>query len=110
MTTAPHPRMSTLQAYAAHGSVSYGEISPKRFAEIVRGDTPTKEEQVSVCQGLTEMHATSIGRDIAGELAAETGITRATLDTRCQQLCGVALGSNAFPANLPAPPKLTPDS
>ena len=110
MTTAPRPPMTTLQAYAAHGSVSYGEISPNRFAEIVRGDTPTAGEKVCVCQGLTEMHATSIGRDVAGELAAEIGVTRAALDARCQQLCGVALGANAFPPNLPVPPKFTPDS
>lgn len=110
MTTAPHPRMTTLQAYAAHGSVSYGEISPERFAEIVRGDTPTTGEKISVCQGLTEMHATSIGRDVARELAAEVGATRAELEARCQELCGVALGANAFPPDLPAPPKLTPDS
>lgn len=110
MTTVPRSRLTTLQAYAAHGSTSYGEISATRFAEIVRGDTPTAGEKVSVCQGLIEMHTTSIGRDVAGELAAEIGVTRAALDARCQQLCGVALGANAFPADLPAPPKLTPDS
>jgi len=103
-------RMTTLQACAAHGSVSYGEISAERFADIVQGDTPTKGERISVCQGLTKMHATSVGRDVAGELAAEIGVTRAALDARCQQLCGVALGANAFPPDLPAPPKLTPDS
>ncbi len=110
MTTAPRPRMTTLQAYAAHGSTSHGEISPERFAEIVRGDTPTAGEKISVCQGLTEMHATSINRDVAAELAAEISVTRAALEARCQKLCGVALGANAFPADLPAPPKLTPDS
>lgn len=108
MTTAPRPRMTTLQAYAAHGSTSHGEISAARFTKIVRGDTPTAGEKVSVCQGLTEMHATSIGRDVAGELAVEIGITRAGLEARCRELCGVALGANAFPADLPAPPKLTP--
>lgn len=110
MTTAPRPRMTTLQAFAAHGSVSYDEISPERFAQIVMGDAPTPGEKVSVCQGLTEMHATSINRDVAGELSAEIGVTRAALGARCQQLCGVALGANAFPADLPAPPKLIPDS
>jgi len=109
MTTAPRPRMTTLQAYAAHGSTSHGEISPERFAEIVRGDTPTAGEKVCVCQGLTEMHATPIGRDVAGELAAEIGATRAELEARCQELCRVALGANAFPEALPAPPKLIPD-
>lgn len=108
MTTTPRPRMTTLQTYAAHGSTSYGEISPERFAEIVRGDTPTPGEKVSVCQGLTEMHATSINRNVADELATEIGVTHAALDARCQDLCGVALGANAFPANLPPPPKLPP--
>lgn len=108
MTTAPRPRMTTLQACAAHGSTSYGEITAVRFAEIVRGDTPTPDERLCVCQGLTEMHATSIGRDVADELAIEIGVTRAALEARCQQLCGVALGANAFPLDLPAPPSLTP--
>ncbi|MBQ2262406.1 MAG: hypothetical protein II336_13665 [Loktanella sp.] len=110
MTTPPRPLMTTLQAYAAHGSTSYAEVTAARFSEIVRGDTPTTAERVSVCQGLTEMPTTSINRDVAGELSAEIGVTRAALDARCQQLCGVALGANAFPADLPAPPKLTPDS
>lgn len=110
MTTPPRRRMTTLQAYAGHGSTSYGEISADRFAEIVRGDTPTKEEQVSVCQGLTEMHTNSIGRDVAGELAVELGMTRTALETRCRELCGVAMGAHSFPAKLPVPPKLTPDS
>lgn len=101
--------MTTLQAYAAHGSTSYGEITAARFAEIVRGDTPTPDERLCVCQGLTEMHATSVGRDMAGELAAEIGATRAELEARCQELCGVALAANAFPADLPAPPKLISD-
>lgn len=110
MTTAPRPRMTTLQAYAAHGSTSYGEISAARFAEIVRGDAPTPGEKVSVCQGLAEMHATSIGRDIADELAIEIGVTRAALEARCRELCGVAIGAHAFPPDLPAPPKLISDS
>lgn len=110
MTTAPRPRMTTLQAYASHASTSYDEISAARFAEIVRGDTPTAGEKVSVCQGLTEMHATSINRDVAVELAAEIGVTRTALDARCRELCGVALGANAFPPDLPPPPKLTPGS
>ncbi|WFE75256.1 hypothetical protein [Roseinatronobacter sp. S2] len=96
--------MTTLQAYAAQSSVSYGEISEERFAEIVRGDAPTQSEKVSVCQGLTEMHAASINQNSANELAAELGMTRAALEARCQELCGVAMGAHAFPAELPVPP------
>lgn len=108
----PHkrPRMTTLQAYAAHGSVSYGEISAERFAEIVKGDVPTTGERVSVCQGLTEMHAASINGNSADELAAELGMARADIEARCRELCGVALGAHAFPTELPKPPQLTPDS
>lgn len=102
--------MKTLDAYAAHGSVSYGDISAARFAEIVRGDVPTTGERVSVCQGLTEMHATSINRESADELAAELGMTRAEIEARCRELCGVAMGAHAFPAELPEPPDLTLDS
>ncbi|TVP71695.1 MAG: hypothetical protein EA339_08650 [Rhodobacteraceae bacterium] len=102
--------MTTLQAYAAHGSVSYGEIGAERFAEIVRGDAPTHSEKVSICQGLTEMHAASINQNSADELAAELGMTRTALEARCQELCGVALGANAFPTYLPEPPKLISDS
>ena len=102
--------MKTLDAYAAHASVSYGDISASRFAEIVRGDVPTTGERISVCQGLTEMHATSINCESADELAAELGMTRAEIEARCQQICGVAMGAHAFPAELPKPPDLTPDS
>lgn len=108
MTPSPRRRMTTLQAYAAHGSVSYDEISAKRFAEILKGGTPTTGEKVSVCQGLTEMPTPSINRESADELAAEVGITRATLEARCHELCGVKMGANAFPVDLPAPPELTP--
>lgn len=100
-TARKRARMTTLQAYAAHGSVSYGEISAERFAEIVRGDSPTQDEKVSVCQGLTEMHAASINQNTANELAVE----REALEARCQELCGVAMGERAFPADLPAPPE-----
>ncbi len=110
MTIPPRPRMTTLRAYAAHGSVSYGDISAARFGEIVQGDTPTTGERVSVCQGLTEMHAASVNRESADELAAELGMTRAAVEARCRELCGVAMGAHAFPAELPPPPELTPDS
>lgn len=102
--------MTTLQAYAAHSSVSYGEISAERFAEIVKGDTPTTGEKVRVCQGLTEMHAASINRDSAEELATELGMTRAAVEARCHELCGVGLGAHAFPAEFPLRPELPGDA
>ncbi|PZX35806.1 hypothetical protein LY56_03587 [Roseinatronobacter thiooxidans] len=54
MPPLPRCRMTTLQAYAAHGSVSHGAISVERFAEIMKGAAPTTGETVRVCQGLTE--------------------------------------------------------
>lgn len=99
-------QMTTLQVYAAHSSVSYGEISAERFAEIVKGDTPTTGENVRVCQGLTEIHAASINRDSADELATELGMTRAAVEARCCELCGAGMGAHAFPAELPVPPAL----
>jgi len=102
--------MSHAYWHGGHGSVSYGEISAGRFAEIVRGDAPNTGERVSVCQGLTELHASSVNRESADELAAELGMTRANIEARCRELCGVAMGANAFPAELPVPPELTPDS
>lgn len=110
MPPPPRRRMTTLQAYAAHGSVSYGEISVERFAEIMKGAAPTTGEKVRLCQGLTEMHAASINRLSADELAAELGLTRAAVDARCYELCGVALGANAFPTELPVPPALPGDT
>ena len=92
--------MTTVQAYAAHGSVSYGEISAERFAEIVKGDVSTTNKRVSVCQGLTEMRASSINRDSTDEVAAEIGITRADIEARCREPCGVAMGAHAFPQEL----------
>lgn len=108
MTILPRRQMTNLEAYAAHGSVSYDEISAERFASILKGATPTTGEKVSVCQGLTEMPAASINRESADELAVEVGMTRAALEARCHELCGVAMGANAFPVDLPAPPELTP--
>jgi len=58
-------------------------ISAARCAEVVRGDAPTTGERVRVCQSLTEMHA--------------------AVEARCRELCGVAMGAHAFPAELPTP-------
>lgn len=110
MPPPPRRRMTTLQAYAAHSSVSYGEISVERFAEIMKGNPPTTGEKVRVCQGLTEMHAASINRDSADELAAELGLTRSAVEARCRELCGVGLGAHAFPAELPVRPELPGDT
>lgn len=98
--------MTRVESYAHHGSISYGEISPERFAEVVKGDTPTIGEQVRVCQGLTESPARPLNRENANELAGELEITREELEARCQELCGCAMGAHAFPEELPLPPRL----
>ena len=102
--------MAILGAHALHSSCSYGENTPEPFAEIVKGDVPTAGEKVSVCQGRTEMHAASINRESADDLATELGMTRAALGARCQELCRAAMGAHAFPATLPRPLKLRGDT
>lgn len=97
--------MTRIEAYAHHGSISYGKISPERFSDIVKGSVPTKGEKVRVCQGLTETHARSINRENADDLAVELEMTREALEARCQELCGCALGAHAFPGQLTSPPK-----
>ena len=101
-------RMSTVEAYALHASISYGQIDPARFAEIVTGDPPSKSEKTRVCQSLTEMHADAISGADAVALADELGITRKALEARCQQLCGCCLGAHAF-CEIPPPSKRLQD-
>ena len=106
MTHRSNHWMTALESYAHRGSISYGPISPERFAEIVKGAQPENGETSRVCQGLTETHASSINREAANDLAKELGMTRAALEARCQELCGERLGESAFPAELPLPPRL----
>jgi hypothetical protein len=79
-------RMTTLEAYAQHGSVSYGEIGAARLSEILRGARPDADERASVVQALTEMPGSS-----AHDLAAELGMTYASLNDRAVTLCGRGL-------------------
>lgn len=97
--------MTTLEAYAQHGSTSYGKIESGRFAEIVKGATPTTSEKVRVCQGLTEIPSHAISGRHADELAKELGISSAALKARCLELCECEPGENSFPENLPEPPR-----
>lgn len=83
-----HRKMTTLEAYAQHGSVSYGEISAARLSEILCGATPDADERASVVQALTEMPGSS-----AYDLAAELGMTYASLNDRAVSLCGRGLPS-----------------
>lgn len=81
-----HRKMTTLEAYAQHGSVSYGEINAARLSEILCGATPDADERASVVQALTEMPGFS-----AYDLAVELGMTYASLNDRAVVLCGRGL-------------------
>ena len=89
-------RMTTIEAYAAHTSTSYGKIDPARFVEILMGSEPSKSEKVRVCEGLTKVSASAISGEHADKLASELGITRASLEARCRQLCGRTMGQTRF--------------
>lgn len=88
--------MTRLEAYAQHGSCSYGEISPQRLREILLGDASAHNEKASVAQALLETPATELYRDPAAELADELGVTLAQLEARCIGLTGQKLGAASF--------------
>jgi len=88
-------KITMLEAYALHGSCSYGEISPVRLKEIILGATPAARERPCVNQALLEMAAIGLYRDPAVDLASELGITLAQLEARCVELTGHKLGSSS---------------
>lgn len=92
MTT--RPRMTRLEAYAQHGSCSYGEISPERLRDILRGDAPKKGEHSSIRQALLETPAIGLHSNPAAELASEVGLTLAQIEARCVELTGETMGSS----------------
>lgn len=79
-------KMTTLEAYAQHGSVSYGEIDAKRLSEILYGADLHADERASVSQALMEMPGSS-----AHDLAAELGMTYDSLNDRTVAICGRGL-------------------
>ena len=56
----------------------------------------------------TETHASSVNRENADELAEELGMMRSALEAGCHELCGCAVGAQAFPVELPLPPRSAP--
>lgn len=87
--------MTWLAVYAQHGSSSYGEISPARLQDILRGDAPAPGERASVRQALLEMDALTLSYPPAQGLADELGMTLGQLEARCVELTGRTLGSGS---------------
>lgn len=83
--------MTTLEMYAQHGSVSYGDLDPERLREILLGDPPTSAELVRAEQAVMETPVSS-----AHQLAAELGISFADLDARAVELFGQPLAMARF--------------
>jgi len=80
------PRMTMLETYAQHGSVSYGPLTPTRFEHILRGDSPSVHERARIRQALMEMPG-----NCAFELAAEIGVSYEALNKRSLELLGEEL-------------------
>lgn len=80
------PQMTLLEAYAQHGSVSYGQITAARFGSILLGDEPVGHERARVRQALLEMP----GR-YAFDLASELDISYTALNQRSLDLLGEEL-------------------
>ena len=79
-------KMTVLEAYAQHGSVSYGKITPTRFGRILRGDVPVGGERARVRQALMEMPG-----KYAFDLASELNMSYAALNQRSLDLLGEEL-------------------
>ena len=80
------PQMTLLEAYAQHGSVSYGELTPVRFGSILLGDTPVGNERARVRQALMEMPG-----KYAFDLASELNLSYDALNQRSLDLLGEEL-------------------
>lgn len=80
------PKMTLLEAYAQHGSVSYGQITSARLRSILLGAPPIGHERARVRQAMMEMPG-----KYAFELAVELNISYAVLNQRCLDLLGEEL-------------------
>ncbi len=84
-------KMSILEAYAHHGSISYGVITAERLGAVLLGSEPTEAEIPCIRQALLE---SSI--DAACDLAVEMGIPFQDLEARARELCGEELGASCL--------------
>ena len=78
--------VTTLEAYAQHGSVSYGAISALRLKSILLGAHPETNEVPRIRQALMEMPGIC-----AFDLAVELNISYETLNQRSLTLLGQKL-------------------
>ncbi len=78
--------MTTLEAYAMHGSVSYGLLEADRLRDILLGSPPVPQEEPRIYQALMEMPG-----KCAHDLAAELGLSYQQLSARTIDLCGQGL-------------------
>ena len=79
-------KMTLLEAYAQHGSVSYGKLTPARFGSILLGDPPVGDERARIRQALMEMPG-----KYAFDLASELNLSYAALNQRSLDLLGEEL-------------------
>lgn len=80
------PKMTLLEMYAQHGSVSYGELTPARLRDILLGDAPVGHERARIRQALTELPG-----KYAFQLAAELNLSYGALNERALDLLGEEL-------------------
>lgn len=79
-------RRTALESAAAHGSTSYGELSPQRLRAVLLGAEPTSAESARIFQALSE---TPLYR--LATLSREIGLSYEDLGRRFMTLFGTGL-------------------
>lgn len=77
---------TALESAAAHGSTSYGKLSPERLRAVLLGAEPTSAESARIFQALSE---TPLYR--LATLSREIGLSYEDLDRRFMALFGTGL-------------------
>lgn len=77
---------TALESAAAHGSMSYGQLSPQRLRDVLLGSEPDAAESARIFQALAE---TPLYR--LATLARELGLSLDELDDRFRALFGMPL-------------------
>jgi AraC-like DNA-binding protein len=77
---------TALESAAAHGSTSYGHLSPQRLRDVLLGDQPDDAESARIFQALSE---TPLYR--LATLARELDLSWDELDDRFRALFGMPL-------------------
>ena len=79
-------KFRTLKSLAAHGSISYGLLSPDRLKDVLLGQAPSAADLPKIEQAVTETPLASFYT-----LARELDVTFEMLDARARQLFGISL-------------------